>query len=144
MWKLSFEIWGHRNTALHGRTVEEQTQIQNRELHECIEEAYAQYQNNSSLVAASAQSLFDQPLAQLLSRQRQVKLSWLRAVQVAFAYQQRETQKLKQQAARFFGKQRNTTSRPTRTQHQEVTPQETTPSRTLPTEDISTPERYNL
>ena len=106
LWDLAFQLWINRNGILHGPTVEEQQEIRQGLLHTRIEEAYQLFANDSSIVAAAAQHLFDQPMEVLLRRQRQYKLCWLRSVDVAIATQLQEVESLRRQAERFFGTSR--------------------------------------
>mmetsp|Transcript_21347 Transcript_21347/g.30524 ORF Transcript_21347/g.30524 Transcript_21347/m.30524 type:complete len:447 (-) Transcript_21347:1241-2581(-) len=145
LWDASFRIWTHRNEALHGKTITEQAQIKETALHNNIQEAYEMHRANPTIIGASAQHLFDKSMETLLQKQRQYKLCWLRSVSVAIKHQQCETDKLRKQAARFFGTKcppQETTSSPQRTSNPStLSPKQ---DRRLPTEDISSPHSYNL
>ena len=143
LWKVAFAIWEHRNQALHGKNQAEHDLIQQQEINDTIEEVYQLYQQDTSIVSASAQSLFTRPKDQLLRCQKQYKLCWIRSVQVAIAYQQRETKRLQKQAARFFGP-RKASAAPSQAAVPEQEEVELTPTREVPREDIATPRSYNL
>mmetsp|Transcript_16534 Transcript_16534/g.23564 ORF Transcript_16534/g.23564 Transcript_16534/m.23564 type:complete len:1161 (+) Transcript_16534:4649-8131(+) len=144
LWDLAFKIWGNRNGILHGKTVMEQQAIRQAILTARIEEVFQIYATNSSCVSAASRHLFEEPMERLQLRNRQYQLCWLRSVDVAIAKQIQDTEILRRQARKFFGK---TSDEKATLQEVEsaIVPMSPHITRELSLAiDISSPDHYNL
>mmetsp|Transcript_7234 Transcript_7234/g.10503 ORF Transcript_7234/g.10503 Transcript_7234/m.10503 type:complete len:666 (-) Transcript_7234:216-2213(-) len=146
LWKVSLGLWTNRNEVLHGKTLTEQEQRKQEAVNTTIQEAYQIYDQENSIVAAADRYLFAQPVEELILKQYQYKLCWMRSVTTVRHHQKQELEKLRRQAARFFGAQRPESLAPENNiETESVVAHCVTPNgRQIPMEDIASPQSYNL